>query len=86
MLTYGEALFKARMKLYEDENKLEDITKLPPHKPRMSRVEAAAYYNSKLEEYFVTQVVDTVPENMRLKVVQYLMYGHQSKSILNAKQ
>jgi len=83
MLTYGEAWFEAKMKTYQDGNKLEDVETLPPHKPRMNRTEAAAYYNSKLEEYFVTQVVDTMPVEMRLKAVKYLMYG--SKGILNAK-
>jgi len=84
-LTYGEAWFEAKMKTYQDGNKLEDVTDLPSHKPRMERAEAAAYYNSKLEEYFVDQVVDTIPKNMRLKAVQYMMYGHPSKGILNAK-
>ena len=85
MLTYGEAWFEAKMKTYQDGNKLEDVTTLPPHKPRMERAEAAAYYNSKLEEYFVSQVVETIPKKLRLKAVQYLMYGHPSKGILNAK-
>ena len=85
MLTYGEAWFEAKMRTYQDGNKLEDVTSLPPHKPRMERAEAAAYYNSKLEEYFTTQVVETIPKELRLKAVQYMMYGHSNRGILNAK-
>lgn len=84
LLTYGEAWFEAKMRIYQDGNKLEDVETLPPHKSRMERAEAVAYYNSKLEKYFVTQVVETMPVDMRLKAVQYLMYGYP-KGILNAK-
>jgi len=73
------------MKNYSDDGRLEDFETLPPHKARMERAEAAAYYNSKLEEYFVSQVVDTIPVDMRLKAVQYLMYGYP-RGILNEKQ
>ncbi|HFU76406.1 MAG TPA: hypothetical protein ENK66_09195 [Arcobacter sp.] len=85
MLTYGEAWFLAKEKTYKDGTKLEDVTELPPLKPRMERKEASRYYNSKLEEYFVSQVVETIPKNLRLKAVQYMMYGHPNKGILNDK-
>lgn len=86
MLTYGEAWYKAKMKMYEDGSKFEEVVKLPPHQTRMSRADASKYYNSKLEEYFVSQVVETIPKKLRLKAVQYMMYGHPSKGILNDKQ
>lgn len=82
--TYGEAWYEAKMKNYRDDGKLEDLETLPSHKPRMDRAEASLYYNKKLEDYFVTQVVETIPADMRLKAVQYLMYGYP-RGILNEK-